>query len=260
MKPRIDMTGNRHGDVVAIRPVGACTSGDAKWLFRCDCGQQFEASGYAVRSGKTISCPACAKERIRLASVKHGLTDTPEFRTWTDMQTRCLNQNSTSYQHYGGRGIEICQRWLESFENFLADMGKKPSPGHSIDRIDNNGNYEPKNCRWATSAEQARNRRISDEEAGLIEIAINGATKPLIDWCEEYGCTPASAYLRRSQGLSGEAIFLTTAKTLTLNGTIDTISGWSRRTGIKATTITMRINKYNWSVERALTEGAEQCA
>ena len=90
---------------------------------------------------------------------KHGATKTTEYRTWGSMKSRCYNKNTNYYKHYGGRGIIVCQRWLNSFENFLADMGIKPSPSHSIDRKDNNGNYEPANVRWATDTEQACNQR-----------------------------------------------------------------------------------------------------
>lgn len=250
----IDMAGRRYGDLTVLHRVGTSGSRDAKWLYRCDCGKEHEASGYSIRSGKTTSCPECARRRTAEASVTHGKTDSSEYRTWTDMKTRCLNPNSTGYENYGGRGIQICQQWIESFEVFLKDMGEKPSPDHSIDRIDNDGNYEPRNCRWATAAEQIRNRRTS------VALTINGVTKPLVDWCIEFGCTPAAAYLRRKQGLVGEAIFKTTSMVLSFNDITDTVSGWSNRTGIRPNTITMRINKYGWSVGRALTEGAKQCA
>lgn len=249
----IDMVGRRFGNVTGIRKVGMCTSGDARWEFLCECGNTFEANGYYVRSGKRTSCPDCSRRRAAALFMKHGRTNTPEFSTWTDIQTRCHNENSASYPDYGGRGISVCERWRSSFNLFFADMGSRPSPKHSIDRIDNNGDYAPGNCRWATALEQVRNRRNS------AKVTVRGITKPLVEWCEEYGCTPAAAYARRAQGLKGEAIFRSTIQTLEFRGVVDTISGWSRRTGIKASTLTMRVNKYGWPVEKTLTKGVTRC-
>lgn len=254
MSKQIDMSGERHGSLTVINRVGVSSSGDAVWLYRCDCGNQHKSTGYSIRSGKTQSCPECGQKKTTEASITHGMTNSAEYRTWTDMKTRCLNPGSTGYSDYGGRGIGICDRWRESFTAFLEDMGAKPSPVHSIDRINTNGNYEPENCRWATEVEQIRNRR------NTLHVTIGGIRKPFVEWCEVYGCTYASAHYRLKQGLEGEAIFKTTAALLTHKGITDTISGWSKRIGIRPNTIAMRINKYGWSVSRALTEGVKQCA
>lgn len=93
---------------------------------------------------------------------------TPEYRAWQSLKNRCTNPNARDYPYYGGRGIKVCQRWLNSFENFLADMGRRPTPQHSLDRIDPDGDYEPSNCRWATKQEQARNRAYASTKAWLL--------------------------------------------------------------------------------------------
>ena len=140
--------------------------------YRCDCGTVFSMMCKNERKTKSCGC-------FRVA---HGATKTPEHRTWSDMKLRCTNKNYKNYQYYGGRGITVCERWINSFENFLTDMGHRPQ-GCSIDRIDNNGNYEPSNCRWATRQEQQRNKRNS------LFLTINGITKSVAEWSEHQGAT-----------------------------------------------------------------------
>ena len=115
------------------------------------------------------------------------------------MRQRCSNSNNKDWNHYGGRGITVCERWL-SFENFLADMGPKP-PGLSLERIDNDGNYEPGNCKWATNLEQMRNRRCS------IYLTISGERLPLIEWARRYGVRYGTAHRRFRKGVPPELIF-----------------------------------------------------
>lgn len=246
---RIDMTGRRYGSVVALRPVGSCVSRDTKWEFRCDCKFVFSASGYDFRSGKRTDCPNCAAERSRKASITHGMTDTPEYRTWTDIKTRCYNTGRPEYPNYGGRGIRVCQRWLDSFDAFLSDMGERPSDRHSIERIDNDGDYAPGNCKWATAREQANNRRVT--------VKVDGA--PIADLARSTGIKYGTLHARATRGRRNHHPTEPQVLTLEHNGVVDTISGWSKRTGIKPSTITMRVTKYGWPVEKALTRGAARC-
>ncbi len=247
----IDMTGKRYAKVVGVRITGLCASRDKKWLFRCDCGGEFEANGYAVRSGKVKSCPACAAARSRMASVVHGKTNTKEFGVWTDIKTRCYNARAAAYDNYGGRGIKVCDRWLNSFEDFLADMGQRPSDKHSIERNDVNGDYTPENCRWATDEEQALNKTTT------VWIEVDGVRKPLATWAKEKGVSIHAVRQRYAAGIQGPELFAPSLREgcIEFNGIKDTFAGWAKRTGIKPSTIAMRVTKYGWPVSKALTQG-----
>lgn len=132
------------------------------WLCRCDCGKERRVSAWSLTSGESISCGCYNLELI----TTHGMTNTPEFRAWNSMKQRCNNPNDKNYHNYGGRGISICDSWLDSFENFYSDMGKRPD-NHSIDRLDNDGNYCPENCKWVTMFEQNCNKRNNSEILGV---------------------------------------------------------------------------------------------
>lgn len=124
------------------------------WSCKCDCGIAIDVSSSSLSSGKNKSCGCFRREAM--SQFRHGSVNTPEYNTWSSMLRRCNNANNRSYPRYGGRGIRVCDQWND-FVGFLRDMGRKPSPDHSLDRIDNNGNYEPGNCRWATRVQQSRN-------------------------------------------------------------------------------------------------------
>lgn len=196
-----DMHGIRYGNLVAIRATERRSCSRNKiWLLRCDCGGDAEYDGYDVRRGKRTSCKACSAERVRLSSVTHGKTETSEYSTWTDIQTRCNNPKSTSYPNYGGRGIRVCIRWSRSFAAFLQDMGPRPE-GMSIERENNDGDYEPSNCHWASRLEQSNNRRTN------VNLTVNGVTKTAKEWAEDIGLKPATLYRRIRCGWSKDRLF-----------------------------------------------------
>ena len=163
---RKDILGQRFGRLLVLSYDHTNNEGKAMWRCRCDCGVEKVISGKRMRTGEVQSCGCFGNERrnaaLRTASIRHGhashVARTKVYRAWIGMMSRCSNPNAQSYKHYGGRGISVCERW-RVFENFLADMGE-PSAGLSLDRYpDQNGNYEPGNCRWATWLEQENNRR-----------------------------------------------------------------------------------------------------
>ena len=130
----------------------------------CECGNEKVVVLNSLRSGATRSCGCYRKEVTTQTKTIHGLWKHPLYKTWADMKTRCYNTKDKYYKDYGGRGIKVCDRWIKSFPNFLQDMGERPT-GYSIDRINNDGNYEPSNCRWATNKEQQNNQRRNTKSA-----------------------------------------------------------------------------------------------
>ncbi len=155
-----------------IRKVAACV---------CDCGTERQVRVSTLDSGESTSCGCYAKQQSSQRSRLHGLSTTSEYQSYSSMVRRCTKPTDQDWQHYGGRGIKVCDRWLEpngkGFLNFLEDMGEKPHK-YEIDRIDVNGNYEPSNCRWATRKEQTRNTRFN------LIIEYNGESKCLAEWSE----------------------------------------------------------------------------
>ena len=174
-----DHSGRKIGRLTAIAPVSR-HSRNIYWLCRCDCGTEKTISAHSFVHGKTMACGCLRLERVKEANSTHGASLTPTHKIWLGINRRCRNVNDRSYPKYGGRGITICERWND-FSNFLADMGERPGPKYSIDRIDNNGPYSPENCRWATNTQQVRNRR------NTLMQEYNGTVKPLAKWADELG-------------------------------------------------------------------------
>jgi hypothetical protein len=137
-------------------------TGSGRWLFTCACGAEHETAARSVFNGRVKSCGCLGRELTTERNIRHGgafrVARRPEYIVWVAMRKRCRNPQSPDYPRYGGRGINVCARW-EDFGNFISDMGPRPSARHSIDRVNNDGNYEPGNCRWTTPDVQAANRK-----------------------------------------------------------------------------------------------------
>jgi len=202
----IDLTGLRFGKLLVIRRTNIKKWGSTCWLCKCSCGKETVVDSHSLRKGNTKSC-GCLNKEIH---TKHGHTKdgkiSKTYKAWISMNQRCNNTNDINYKHYGGRGITVCWKWSnknpKGFDNFYKDVGDSPK-GKSIDRINNNGNYEPNNWRWATNGQQHRNMRNTHL------ITFKGKTQCLLDWAKEYN--------------------------------------------MSSQTLTRRLNKMNWSVEKALT-------
>lgn len=181
----IELTGKTFGrlQVVSFSHVG--NNYQRVWNCKCECGNNTFVIAAHLLSGKTKSCGCYQAELRKRGAVKHGeggtKHETSEHRSYRGMIQRCTNPNDSNYFKYGMRGIAVCDRWLHSYENFLSDMGRKPSSEHSIERINNNLNYEPANCRWATRKEQCANRRSN------TWIEYGGKRMILQDWSRELG-------------------------------------------------------------------------
>ena len=167
----IDLTDRTFGYWLVLAPHQFLPKGLSTWLCRCVCGIEKPVSGSSLRTGASKSCGCKRPEMLRPQFTTHGHSGdvhgygrTTEYIAWLNMKNRCLNPKDPGYADYGGRGITVCERWRNSFENFLADIGLKPDPKLWLERIENNGDYEPGNCKWATTKEQYINRRPNKEK------------------------------------------------------------------------------------------------
>ncbi len=272
----IDLTGAKIGyQTVLRRHTRNNEHGLALWVCLCECGNESIVPGRDLRRGKYQSCGCKKKSR------KHGWCGTPEYKIWAGMITRCHNTGDARYVNYGGKGIEVCDEWRESFSAFISHVGPRP-PGdkreYSIERIDNTKGYEPGNVKWATHHEQSRNR----SDTTLYEF--RGETKCLKDWAEEFGVSDTGVASRLEKGWSLEESLTLPNQSLlpwkdrkevqrpegwspsqyqaadkrsgnrylTFQGKTQCVASWARETGLAQESIRSRL-RYGWSVEDTLS-------
>lgn len=200
MTTKETITGQTFGRLTAIR-FDRYEKERNYWIFRCVCGTEKSQAVSQVRRGITTSCGCLRVEKVKEARTKHGMSrasggnKTRVYQAWTNMISRCEYTAAKHFHRYGGRGIKVCARWRESFEAFLEDMGEPPE-GCSLDRIDNNGDYEPSNCRWANQKTQVANRSVCNF------IEVNGSKVLLLNHCEAIGVSHNMVRKRLKRGWS----------------------------------------------------------
>lgn len=174
-----DLINVRRGSLVITEFLGKTDKSFYFWTAKCDCGNKIRISSSNFR--RTTSCGCVTRAKIIKSATTHGKTKTTEWSIWRGIRKRCLCKKDQVYHRYGGRGIDLCPEWTDSFEAFLRDVGPRPSMQHTLDRIDNNKGYSKENCRWTDWKTQSRNRRNNHL------ITFRGETKCLIEWGEQFG-------------------------------------------------------------------------
>lgn len=194
----VDLTGAKFGQLTAVRRLDRNQRAKATmWLCKCSCGKEKAVGLNNLRTGNTLSCGCTRYERSSAARRVHGMSESTEYRIWCMMKSRCYRESDVHYKAYGGRGIEVCERWRDSFVNFMEDMGPRPAR-HSLDRIDANKGYSSDNCRWADHKRQARNKRNNRR------ITAFGKTQCLADWQDETGVQAGLVSVRIKLGWTPE--------------------------------------------------------
>lgn len=197
MKESKDLKGKRFGRWSVLERTNNDKHGHAMWICECDCGTKKHIHRASLITGKSTSCGCWQKEKIKQVNLKHGMSKTKEYEAYYAMRQRCYNPKNIDYYNYGERGIGVCERWRNSFSNFLEDMGKCPK-GYTLDRLDNDLDYSPDNCRWADRKTQGVNRRTTRTVTHL------GVETTYLELAEKHGITMPALNYRLSTGMSLE--------------------------------------------------------
>lgn len=202
----IDLTGKQFGRLTVLNRVENNKSRNSRWLCQCNCGNKRVVLGHNLRWGTSMSCGCLIREITIKRSTKHGhyinKHRTPTYQSWCCMIQRCTNPNNKYYNDYGGRGITVCRKWMQ-FERFLEDMGERPTLNRSLDRIDNHGDYNLENCRWATRSQQQRNKRTN------CLITYDSKTQCLSAWSKDTGLSRQTIRYRLNHNWSVKDTLIT---------------------------------------------------
>jgi hypothetical protein len=243
----IDLTNNRFNRLLVLYKDNESVHGKIRWICQCNCGVIKSIAGSDLRNGDIQSCGCLSVEKHKLIFTTHGLSQSPEYRIYMAMIARCYNVNVPNFHRYGGRGITVCDRWLHSFENFYSDMGPKPSNDHSIDRRNNDGEYSPQNCYWATHIEQNNNKCNSRK------IDFDGDKISLKELSAKTNIKVGTLASRYYKGVENIGDTLREHKMYEYCGQLATLGEWGRKYNISYKKLHQRIQR-GWSLDRALNE------
>jgi hypothetical protein len=234
---RAELVGEKFGRLTVIE-FKEIKNEKAYWLCKCECGNPVFVPTYRLKGGITQSCGCLQKERTSDAKFIHGQIKSSEYSSWVNMKNRCLNPKTIGYSAYGGRGIKVCKRWRNSFEEFFKDMGSKPTPRHTLDRKNPDGNYEPNNCRWATEEEQQNNRRNNRV------IEYKGESLTVSQLARKYNQNPQLVLERVNKGWSIErALTKPAIRLYDVAGELLSVPQCARKFNIKRRTLHLRIER-----------------
>jgi hypothetical protein len=231
MPKSVDLIGKTFGIATVLERLGKDRAGGWTWRCRCSCGTEFVRNSGYLKQRKSCGCLARTEPAKALGRIPHGMSGSPEFSVWSGVRERCFNEKNPAFHYYGGRGITMCREWAESFPAFLADMGTRPSPRHTLDRIDNSRGYEPGNCRWATQEEQANNRRST------VKIEHDGEVLSVAQWAKRFGLPKATLWGRLREGVPFKEAVRQHQQTLVTapGGESKTVPEWAEVLGITRT-------------------------